>query len=471
MNDTGGHGSPSSDQSVTRSAGLSDILRDPLRRNWQPPSIKESPKATIRAAQEIRKRWPEIEPKVREEDAERIARDMAARLSNDDWADCFWSDVRRSARALFGHDLWQRQEFSDLRTMLLDFIRPDRNRSYLRTAYLIYLESWDSQSELTVELAQRLSIAWKEGLPNLEPILDVCELFNVKEASKDMAVFLSQNHPPYEAVRALGIRQPHGAGFMQAAHVRFVENARTVLAAGNEHEVRQMLDWITPEGDGAMRDGAHLAINALLEPWNDRKPSEDLRKMIEARLIDAYGDPRTQKTGVWPACSSLSRSVIRRWLTERTLLAFFNIIDRVEPSHMFHDRRIYWTERFKRGFIQEAWVVLNARGQREAAALQREHPELRLGSTGRNDSGSSDKNKCFLIMLDSGLRVIEGSHTYKVHVFKPDIPQQVEPRPISFDAEGPRNLRRKYPQHVAQIIHTQGSWQWKVTDQIAAWKP
>lgn len=470
MNDDTGQGVPTPDRQSTWSASLSDILRDPLRRNWQPPSIMESPKATIRAAREIRKRWPEIEPKVREEDAERIARDMAKRLSNDDWTDCFWSDVRRSARALFGHDLWQRQEFSALRRMLLNLIRPDRNRSYLRTMYLIYLESWDPRSELTVELARRLSIAWKAGLSNLEPILDVCELFNVKEASRDMAVFLSQNHLPYEAVRALGIRQPHGTGFMQAAHVRFVENARTVLAAGNEHAVRQMLDWITPEGAGAMRDGAHLAINALLEPWNDREPSEEFRKMIEARLIDAYGDPRTQKTGVWLACSRLSLSVILRWLTERTLLAFFSIIDRVEPSHMWHDRRIYWTERFKRGSIQEAWVVLNARGQREAAALQREHPELRLGRTGRNDSGSSDQNKCFLIMLDSGLRVIEGSHNYKVHVFKPDIPQQVEPRPIRFDAQGPRILKLKYPQHVAQIIHTQGSWQWKVTDQIAAWK-
>ena len=175
-----------------------------------------------------------------------------------------------------------------------------------------------------------------------------------------------------------------------------------------------MLSWLSPKGeyDPLQGAGAAQALDALLKPWEKGDPDADLRHLIEARLIAAYGDPRIQSTGVWSLISADARRVILKWLAGATIQVFFDIVTQADQSHMWSDRKRLWMDLFDDGLITQAWFALSAAGIRVADRLRNERDETPL-AFGRNRSQSSqDRHKCLLIMNVQGRWVVEGSHNF-----------------------------------------------------------
>lgn len=450
--------------------GLSAVLSDTSRTFGPVIKVEVEPVLTRRAADRVRKRWPDITPEFDDHEAEKIVAAMVDRLNRDDWDGCYWSDVRKCAWALWSGGLWLDQRYQALNEMLRAEIRPgvDKSGAYLKTIWRIYLQTWQRGSHLTSVLANSLKNAGAENLPEVKNLCSVSNIFDVVAAPGQLANKMAIQFDPYEYVRELGIASPHGAGFMQVVNQSFVTMLRERVEKDQPEAVRRLMDWLRVHTDRPMQEGAAIAVNALLEPWADKHTQ--MQQEIETSLIKSYGDPRLINTGVWGGASTKAHDVIHRWLTSRTLEIFFDIIGKAQSNPMWPQRGEFWRRRLRAGSIQAAWVVLNDAGRQTLANFERNNPGLELGPGGRNISYGAGAKKCFLILKDSGLMIVEGTDNFSAYIIRDDVEAEFGPYPAEFRDKWATDLSRRYPDSVARIPHQSG-WQRKVANQIEEWKP
>lgn len=394
------------------------------------------PKAVQRAANAIDSSFPDVEPSLKKEDRERLVRELARRQQAHDWSGYNWADLQRAARALLepGHEdsraaagrrkamfgrapggaLHQRREFKPLVRFLLDQVHGQTNTRFLRTMWRLYLSTFDSRSRLTRDLADRLQGCCREAAL---PIQGAVRLGVLKPGSavRRIADHVMTAPSPFEAVKEVGIEAPHGEGLMAEVHKEFVRRHSAALIRNDEVASDRLLDWIVPPESPespAMEAGAELGINALLVPWARAEPSQEIRKRLVTTLTRAFGDPRISRSGVWNRCNRDARKVLMRWLAGETIDVFFEIISKAVSSHMWGDRRGLWMDMYRDGSIKEAWFALSPRGEDVARRLER------TPGYARNDSrNSGDKQKCLLLMRINGRLVVEGSHSFKTHIY------------------------------------------------------
>ena len=416
--------------------------------------MPDEPVAVLRAAVSIAGTWPHVEIEPADEDPEQLVRDVERRLRTGDWSDFYWADLDRASRALIDNGLWRDKQHEHLLEFLLEQVRPGANRPYVRTLFRKYLETFDPGSTLTRALAPVLKIHWRETALPVEALITQFSIFDLDPSpSQVVAAFMLGQDEPFAALRGLGMEAPHGPGLMAAANPLFVSSLAPRIAKGDSAAAHRLLSWLSPPGehDPLQGAGAAYAIDVLLEPWERRAPVSDLRHLIEARLLAAYGDPRIQSTGVWSVISTGARRVILKWLAGATIQVFFDIVTQADRSHMWSDRKRLWLDLFDDGLITEAWFALSAAGIRVADRLQNERDGIPL-AFGRNRSQSSqDRHKCLLIMNVQGRWVIEGSHSFPTWVFPPGDLSVLTPYEASYTCEYIRDIRG--PEKPVRVRH------------------
>ena len=362
-------------------------------------------------------------------------RKWSADALKNDWEGFTWSDARRTAVALLDNpSLRTEARFQQLLNFLLDQIGTEGNRRYTRALYRAYLETFDPKSELTQKLAKPLHDHWPETGLAIQPLIDAFEIFNVDKAPQAIAAFMDKQNTPFEALQKQGIENPHGSGLMQDAHKHFIYRQKQRIETGEYLTVMpKLMSWIKPaDSKVPLENGAGPAINALLLPWTSNLPGmnvdksnlERSAKIVKSCLIDGdgYGDPRFKRLGAWSKCSSEALTVVRSWMVGDTIKIFFQIIteaDKTEAdkSRMWSNRRKLWDDLYKDGHITEAWFVLSRDGEGIAQRLERSDPNHVKIPFAQNISGSADRKKCLLLMKINKHWVVEGSHSFKTHVF------------------------------------------------------
>ena len=428
------------------STSLSELVRN--RRPFPLPGVPARPEHVCQAAEKIRRRWRDTETEETNENPEALASEMDRRRRADDWEGFYWADATRTALAFFGSNLWQEERFARLLDLLLDQIGPGGNRVYTRSMFHKYLETFDQRSELTRRLAAQLARAFEDDtlrmadLP-IGPLVHHLRVFDVDYAPQAIAAYLDAQASPFRALRDAGVEAPHGDGLMQEAHRLFVRALTPRIKDGDSAAVETLLDWLNPpETETFLRGGAGAALDALLLPWHTREPDERLKNTIKIRLIDAYGDPRTETAGAWAACSGDARRVILKWLVGATIRVFFDIVSRADRTHMWTDRKILWIDLDKEDRIAEAWFVLSRTGANIARDLARKRDDHSLEKFSQNNSrNADDRNKCLLIMKINGKWVVEGSHNFKTHIFPREDMLSVTPYEPSYTCEQFRDIR------------------------------
>jgi hypothetical protein len=108
-------------------------------------------------------------------------------------------------------------------------------------------------------------------------------------------------------------------------------------------------------------------------------------------------------------------TVILRWLTGENIRFFLDVVSEVEDSHMWVPRRKFWLGLHERGRIDAAWVAFSDSAAKEAK---------RRGAGGKGTlrfgvqtAGYGRANTSLLILKIGRKIVVEGSHSYKVHIF------------------------------------------------------
>ncbi len=440
-------------------------LSERLKRGSSPVRgpMPDEPVAVLRAAKSIAGTWPHVEIEPAEEDPEQLVREVERRRRTGDWSDFYWADLDRASRALIDSGLRHDRQHERLLEFLLDQVRPGVNRPYLRTLFRKYLETFDPESTLTRALAPVLKAHWRETALPVEPLVTQFRIFDLDPLPFPViAAFMVSRDDPFAALRELGVEAPHGPGLMAAAHPFFVSSLAPRIAEGESDAAHRLLSWLNPEGehDPLQGAGAAQALDALLKPWEKGDPDADLRHLIEARLLAAYGDPRIQSTGVWSLISADARRVILNWLAEATIKVFFDIVTQTERSHMWSDRKRLWLDLIEEGRITEAWFALSEEGATVADRLYQELDEVPL-AYGRNRSRlAEDRGKCLLIMNVHGHWVVEGSHSFPTWVFPRGDLSNLTPYEPAYTCEQFRYI--KGPERPERITHSRYSWRNKV---------
>ena len=142
---------------------------------------------------------------------------------------------------------------------------------------------------------------------------------------------------------------------------------------------------------------------SLLSPWFNRNPPQDLKNALLSELLRTLGDPRHNHAG-WLGVRREAIETASRWLTSRTMDAFFEILrhtdDEIGPY-----RRRFWEAYFHAGHILEAWIAL---GEQAVQALQKIDPTGELNYA--KILGKIAPNQCVLMLRMGNILFCDWSH-------------------------------------------------------------
>ncbi len=419
-----------------------------------------NPKSVIDAANSIRDRWPNLETMNDHANGRQHAEELRRRIKDDDWQDYYWSDLVRVANTVFAsREL--RTEFQSVSEFLIDQIRSDASRVFLGAMFSQYLATYEPMSEVISDFATALkrNQCWRKIMPAIDSLVSTFHILDPdRHPHKLIANFMKEQDSPFEEVQKKGIRAPHGQGIMSYAQYDFISQLALNIERKSESDIDQLLNWMCPVSAQPLQGNyAPMAIDALLLPWRDEEPGPDLKKRIESRLCEAYGDPRV-KVGVWGECNDEAKGVMCRWMTSKTIDLFFDIVSQVNGSHMWPDRKIFWENLLREGQISDAWFALSESGAAKARKIK-EDDDLPLEFATNVSKNKADREKCLLLMKVNDRLVVEGTHNFAVRVFPSPIRTRVRLRQERYDCDAVRSAGNM---EGAKLTPHNGDWQNRV---------
>ena len=309
-------------------------LMDALQRTGQlsPPSIPEL-RYVQAAADRVRDRWPDVQVAKNEKEREALAQKLRARVEGNDWEDVRLSFVVAAASALFDPDRRDRADLGQTRAFIYDEIVASTSETLLTGLLRAYFESYAPNAAHTCALATALDASTPRMSASGKLLLQaVPEFLDPASGPDRLAARMSKMADPYVELLRLGVRNPHGSGFMDLAHVSLTELVKPHLSE------RSLIDWyikwLRPPGkDEARNTGAEAAIEALIHPWMEKHPEDKLRSHLVETLIELYGDPRIKSGGVWGAIDERYLAIVHRWLTREDMRFFTGFVDATHSLH------------------------------------------------------------------------------------------------------------------------------------------
>lgn len=387
------------------------------------------------AAERVLHRWPDVAPDPPERDREQLVLRMQAHLAEDRWDGVRMSLVTAAARAVFDGVRRRRPDLADLRSFYLAEVRASHRTTFLGAIVSVYLESFEADAPHTRALGEALSAVrdrfgarWRvlaEGVP---------EVFQPDVAPEAIARRMVGMQSPWAELKALGLRSPHAPGLMDVVHEAYVARLKPHLMVRTE--LAQLLSWLKPDGQAVARaSGASVAIEAVLGHWRNSNPPDADIDLITRSLTEFYGDPRVQQGGAWASVPADCLAVIMRWLTGKDIRFFMDVVSAVEDSHMWEPRRRFWLKLHAQRRIDAAWVAFSQSGAEYARRMLKVRGEGSVLNYGQQTAGYSRANTSLLVLKCGNKIVVEGSHSYKVHIFREGHPRAPALYQRAYDCE------------------------------------
>jgi len=393
---------------------LADVLA--RLQPYKPPALPSmSPVAA--AVERVLARWPDVVNEPPESDRERIVVEMKRRLDESDWRDLYTSFVTSAAVALFDTQRRERENLGPLRQFYFEEIVANESKLFRSGMLAVYLGSYHPGAAHTVQLGRALSQVSGGLSDRWQPLLRaVPRLLDGNSAHEQLGQLMVGMPSPWSDLKSIGMRKPHDGGLMTHAHLSFVKGMAPSLKS--ELSINKLLDWLKPEGtQTAKSEGAAQAVAALLNPWLGGDPPAELKAELTTRLVGLYGDPRgTNAEHPWNSASMPEPLVamLARWLTGQNIQFFMDVVSEADPDPMFPPRRKFWMQLHQEGRIDDAWVALSDHGASIARRRAAGRPGLAFG---HQTAGANRASTCLLILKIGRKIVVEGSHSYKVHIF------------------------------------------------------
>ncbi len=172
-----------------------------------------------------------------------------------------------------------------------------------------------------------------------------------------------------------------------------------------------------------------LVANALLLPFSNAEPHDDMKQQYLDLLLALFRDPRIHP-GNWVRMEDAA-AVARRWLTKQSLRQFLDIVDDVALQRMWFHRRKFWEAVYEADLIADAWVVFDHAGAQ--AARRAFGKEVSFATF---DGGVQAGHSVLLLRIGRGV-VAEWSHNGKCNIWND-----------AEDRSAPALYRRSYSPHM-----------------------
>lgn len=216
--------------------------------------------------------------------------------------------------------------------------------------------------------------------------------------------------------------------------------------------------------------GADLAlIRALLTPWRSETPGKTYQNRLLDYFVSAFGDPRFKQSR-WGALVAEANddtlpgliSVLRRWLTERTVRQFFDAVGlTTNNAEQWAERRAFWEAYLAADLIDEAWFALG----NDAEDLIKSKTSDLAGNYGLITGGRqyADPTHSSLIMSIGPLRIAEWSHSGACRFWRQD--DRTAPEPYNKQYFGIQ-LRAMNGGEGFEYIPHHSNWQYRMAAKV-----
>ncbi len=287
-------------------------------------------------------------------------------------ADCQWEGVSPTDRLNVAWVLWRGSE------------PPAENRSFL-SAFL----NWVAAPWRRVQ-ARHLASAWAAAFdPKLASIRLVGEWLSARAAqlsdpwSRLAAEFdvFSIEHGPVRLAKAflasteseksfldrLRLRGPAVAGGLMLETLGVAASLVEVSLERAPRLATRLIELCMHEGafrpaamaKAAPKRAASVRLKiceALLLPWQQAEPPEEVRGQIIDHLLANYGDARVNDA-VWEDLRPPARKIMRGWLKRRTIETFFHVAGETNPGNRGRRQAShrFWTA--YQDHIEDAWLL------------------------------------------------------------------------------------------------------------------
>jgi EH_Signature domain len=328
-------------------------------------------------------------------------------------------DLRLTAACLFAGDKSAADDPVFLR-WFLHAIRTHRSRLSTKRVILSYLLHFDPRRPAIRTIGTFL----RETVGSFQPgprwpwpaLQHEYALFDPAEAPDRLANMALGSADPRGRLATSGLKgQAAGGGLSSHVFLRALNLIRERLASQPAvQDVDHAMSWVRGS-DGTRYYTAQRSdlANALLLPWTDRRPPDDVRTKIQTSLLDTLSDPRIDG-GAWLGTDDAARHVMIRWLAEATLEQFLKVVDRVAPKNQWEFRRAFWTAYIEKGLVANAWVAFGSAGAQVAARLGRSDGVMRR--FGKLSGAGTDQ--AVLLLSIGDLIVADWSHNGRLRIWR-----------------------------------------------------
>ncbi len=307
-----------------------------------------------------------------------------------------------------------------LRDTLPAALATRRPLKWARAVLHTYLQHFAPDDPLFVQLAQSARRFFADARV-MQP-LSQTEAFGLQRLIVQLELLNPERGPQQVAADILALPSATPMSTWQAQHAltasfwlnpfarqAFVEalNAPETLRCTLPY-IQRMCEWAlhapgTPEQRFRYPVCRDEFAYSLLSPWFERTPAPEVQHVLMSELLRTLGDPRHDHAG-WLGVRQEAIATLSRWLTARTLDAFFEILQHTEDDIGPYRRR-FWEAYFHAGHVQQAWVAL---GEEASAALRAIDPtgELAHGKI----MGKIAPKQCVLMLRMGHLLLCDWSH-------------------------------------------------------------
>ena len=210
-------------------------------------------------------------------------------------------------------------------------------------------------------------------------------------------------------------------------------------------------------------------IRALLWPWRSEVPGKAYQNRLLDYLLSAFGDPRFKQSR-WGALAAEANddslagliSLLRRWLTERTVRQFFDVVGlTTNNAEQWAERRAFWEAYLTADLIDDAWFALG----NDAEYLIKSKTSDLAGNYGRITGGRqyADPTHSSLIMSIGPLRVAEWSHSGACRFWREN--DRTGPEPYKKEYFGIQLRAMNGGEGFDHIPH-QSNWQYRMAAKV-----
>ncbi|MDA8739777.1 EH signature domain-containing protein [Rhodobacteraceae bacterium] len=391
---------------------LSEMLET---ESWKiPPIGVGSAKRLEDAVQKLMQRF-EHEP-IETDNLDLVGRleDFLSRLNHNEWENYPWHEASSLMRDLFCSELLQDKEWRNVSDTLLDSLAISDKKSFLYAAIDIFLINYSNSNKHIQRLAETLSKRDINELPFSRILKENVKIFDRSKAHIQIGELMANSQKPYETLQNNGVTSPHMPGLFEQSFLSMLTSLEQDLEQLKPEAFDKIMNWLAPKSDVIAAPQRARGIEAMLLPF-EKQSEATLQETLLRFLVENFRDPRVNKAR-WNDVSEAALKVLYKWLTTKSLKMFFEIISRYEESHMWERRKQFWTLMNDKGLIDTAWVVLSRQGTQWARQIAKENNDPSFRDHGQISDTAEEK--CFFIMKIGNLTIVEGTHSFKLRIFK-----------------------------------------------------